>query len=138
MVLLGLNKQLDLQTSLINLGRSLYYSLALYEYKRPIELVAFALTVLLLGGAGLLCAQSFRRTKGNTRVALFGLCVILSYVLLRAARFERLTGEQRGDDSWHSIIEFLGLLTVVWSARPPNYSGQASAPVAKTKVFSEK
>lgn len=135
MSLLGLNKQLDLQTTLIHLGRDLYHNLSLYEHKRSIELAAFALTALIVGAALLFCIFLVRRTDRDARLALFGLCVIFVYVLLRAARFERLTEGQQSDDSLHAVFEFIGLWVIVWSARTTRPGTQTLNRQKKAKVI---
>lgn len=135
MSLLGLNKQLDLQTTLIHLGRDLYHNLSLYEHKRSIELAAFAATALIMGGAILFCIFLVRRTRRDARLAMLGLCVIFVYVLLRAARFERLAVGQYGDEAYHAVLELLGLLLVVWSARTTRPGTQTLSPRKKAKVI---
>ncbi len=82
---LAINKQLDLQVLLIQLGRAWTEDLHWFEHRRGVQ----TLFVLLLGataaGAALAFAWMLRPYWSNTRLALIGVGCTLAVILLRAA-----------------------------------------------------
>ena len=95
LVALGINKQLDLQTWLTEIGRDLAHEQGWYEQRRAVQRLFIAL--LALGGlatAGIL-AHHFRRVLRLVWVALSGIVLLFSFVVIRAASF-------------HHVDQFLG------------------------------
>lgn len=84
---LGINKQLDLQTLVTEIGRSLAYSGGWYEERRFVQAI-FVGAVAIVGVIGLLVfAWLTRGQLRDFRVVLGGLAFLLSFVVIRAASF---------------------------------------------------
>jgi hypothetical protein len=115
LVLLGINKQLDLQTALTEAGRITFRAFGWFAYKAYAQL-AFIIMVAL--GAGLSATWLLRRARETpvpTRVAVLGFALVLSFVGIRAASFhhiDRFIGIQVGGARMNWILE-LGGLTVL-------------------------
>jgi hypothetical protein len=95
MLLLGINKQLDLQTWFGETGRDLARSQGWYEQRRAVQ-AAF----IVLLGAGVLAALAAARVRlarlwPQYRGAFVGIVVLATFIVIRAASF-------------HHIDEFLG------------------------------
>jgi hypothetical protein len=87
LVLLGINKQLDLQTFLTLTGRRIAVAQGWYEERRPVQF-AFVAVVGLAALAGLVLM--WRLVRGRSRelwVALLGFVLLLAFVIVRAASF---------------------------------------------------
>jgi hypothetical protein len=92
---LGINKQLDLQTALTELGRWVAHSRGWYDRRREVQLVFGALVVLLALGFGALTSWLLWRSGRPTKVAILGCGLLTSFVVLRALSF-------------HHFDEFIG------------------------------
>ena len=106
LVLLGLNKELDLQTVLTQHGRALVRHLGLYEQRRLMQgIFLIALTI-----AGLLTAfglgAGLRRSSKPARAAAVGIVLLFAFVLMRAASFHHI-------DHWVTI-DLAGLRSGWW------------------------
>ena len=119
LALLGINKQLDLQTALTELARRLAISSDLYEIRRPIQL-AFILLIALLGLAAFRVVLRLARGElRRLRLALGGLLFLLCFVVIRAASFhhvDALIGSDIGGFKFNWILELGGLLLVTVGA----------------------
>jgi hypothetical protein len=126
LLLLGINKQLDLQTALTELGRMSAHAGGWYARRRPVQ-VAFIGAVALVGLATfravlLLAAGELR----SLRAVLAGTVFIIVFVTIRAASFhhiDRLLGSDIGGFRMNWVIEVGGLLFIIAGA----YRGRASA-----------
>ncbi|HOU93379.1 MAG TPA: hypothetical protein PLU22_20140 [Polyangiaceae bacterium] len=90
LVLLGLNKQLDAQSALTELGRIVFRQRGLYEARREVQRIfieALAVTAVA-GGLGL--AWLVRGTPRATQLALAGALALISFVVIRAASMHRV------------------------------------------------
>lgn len=116
---LGINKQLDLQTWLWLVGRQMAHDQGWYEYKNLVRpIIAFVLVVGGLtavvrfgGGAG----SGLRRRPW----ALTGLAVLLLFVTLRALSFHSLDdvfGHAFAGTSIYSLLEMTGIVLIGISA----------------------
>jgi hypothetical protein len=87
LVLLGLNKQLDLQTLFTELAKQLVSGLGWYDERRTLQ-IAF---VVALWMGGMTFAVALRRSVAASwreyRLACIGVILLLIFVLLRATRF---------------------------------------------------
>jgi xanthine/uracil/vitamin C permease (AzgA family) len=105
LLILGLNKQLDLQATLMEGARDLARAHDLYEARRDLQ----AVFIIGLSFAGLTLAGStmilMRRHGRASRIAAVGLFLLMSFVLLRAASFNRM-------DAW--LAFYLGDLGSGW------------------------
>ena len=106
MVLLGLNKELDLQTVLTQDARALVRYLGLYEERRLMQ-GAFLMS---LAGAGLIATfvlgAWLRRSSKSAKAAAVGIVLLFAFVVMRAASFHHV-------DHWVTI-DVAGLRSGWW------------------------
>ena len=108
LVVLGINKQLDLQSLLTETLRHLARQQGWYGARREAQL-AFILALLAaaaFGGALVFAWLTRTRTSGRVRVATLGLMMLGTFVLVRATSFHHVDTLLRG--------ELLGLRLHVW------------------------
>ena len=90
LVLLGINKQLDLQTWLTEVGRDLAQAQGWYAERRPIQaLFVAALTIVGLAGMAILIVI-LRRLFRQVGDGLFGLGLLVTFIAVRAASFHHV------------------------------------------------
>jgi DNA-directed RNA polymerase subunit RPC12/RpoP len=85
--LLGINKQLDLQTFFTELMRNRAHIYGWYQYRRPVQIafiviIGIGMTVALIG-MRLFLANSWRRYK----MTWIGIILMCTFILMRAASF---------------------------------------------------
>jgi len=113
---LGVNKQLDLQTALTELGRIMASEEGWYEQRRRVQRV-FILLVGLVAFAGAGTGLFFlRRAPRATHVTLLGVIGLVAFVLIRASSFHHVDLFIRS--SWWGIkgnwlIEVGSILVVI-------------------------
>lgn len=129
MILLGLNKQLDLQTLLTAVGKEMALAQGWYAGRKQVKLAFVMLLGLVLGSLGLVVAYALRRVWRRLMPSLLGLVLILGFVEVRAVVFHALSVAPDSDvvtDPWY--LELAGVGLVLWDAhrasRPP---GRAKA-----------
>ena len=119
LLLLGLNKELDLQSLLTEVGRNLTKAIGIYEQRRLLQ----GLFLLLLAGAAafavLRLTRMLRRSSAPTRAAAVGIAILLAFILLRAASFHHI-------DDWVTVdvrglrggwwLELAGIVVITLSA----------------------
>ncbi len=119
LLLLGINKQLDLQTWFTSFGRDVAREQGWYEQRHPVQIIFIVL--LTLGGLAVL-GLFIRLTRGairECRVALLGGIFLISFVVMRAASFHhvdnllvmRLAGVKM---NW--LFELGGIFCIAWGA----------------------
>lgn len=114
--LLGLNKQLDLQSALTELGRVTFYSLGWYEDRQLFQLV-FVLAVVaaaIIGFAWLMLRA--RKIPGCGKLVLLGSEMLLVFIVLRASSFhhmDRFIGAEWLGMRWNWILEIGGISVVL-------------------------
>ena len=118
LLLLGLNKQLDLQILLTGLGRSAAHEGGWYESRRTWQaaFVATALGLAIVGGIG--AAWLLRRERFPIKLALCGAAVQLFFVATRLSSFhhtDHLIGTWLVGASlqWRHALEAAGLLIML-------------------------
>lgn len=87
---LGINKQLDLQSLLTEIGRAMARSEGWYEQRRTAQFLFVVASVSGLAGAGLLFWKRLRRHRGPVRTAYAGLALLLAFICIRAASFHHV------------------------------------------------
>jgi hypothetical protein len=119
LLLLGINKQLDLQTALTELGRMASKRFGWYAIRRPVQL-AFIFAVALLGlatyRAVLLLARGHVRSM---RAVLAGTLFLICFVTIRAASFhhiDRLLGRDIGGFRLNWVVELGGIAFIIAGA----------------------
>ena len=118
MVVLGINKQLDLQTWFTEVMRDAALAQGWYEQRRELQL-RFIAAIALAGAVGSI-AVAYQRRRVVRRVtgAIVGLGLIVSFVVVRAASFhhvDMLLGTGSVRLNW--VFELTGIALVGWSAR---------------------
>jgi hypothetical protein len=113
---LALNKQLDLQTGLTELGRILARDEGWYEMRRVVQLafvVAIAAAALLSVAA---LAILTRKTPWPTRGVTAGAAALLAFIVIRAASFHHIDRVIRAEMFGVRVsagLEIGGILTVL-------------------------
>jgi hypothetical protein len=139
-IALGVNKQLDLQSALTELGRVLATSQGWYEQRQVVQfwfiLAAGSICLLL----GLILLVMARRAPLPTWVALVGVTLVLAFVAIRAAsfhHFDRFIGTRILGLKWNWVLEIGGISIVLiaseWRRRWQTLAddGRRIAPAAK-------
>lgn len=87
---LGVNKQLDLQTALTEIGRILAHSQGWYEQRRIVQ-AEFLILVGLLGLVGSVALLYIARSMPKaTRLAMVGGVALIAFIAIRAASFHHI------------------------------------------------
>ncbi len=118
MVLLGVNKQLDLQTWFTEVARDLAKRDGWYEARRRYQVVFIAAIALLGAASTLAIALALRRVITRVLLAVCGLGALATFVVIRAASFHHvdvLLG--RGPVRLNWVLELGGIACVALSAR---------------------
>jgi hypothetical protein len=90
MAFLGVNKQLDLQSCLTQVGRSVAQSGGWYEMRRVVQAI-FVLLMALVGAAIVVGAYFYIRGAWQRyRIAFFGVIYLVTFVIIRAASFHHV------------------------------------------------
>jgi len=128
LVALGINKQLDLQTLVTEIGRDSIRAWGMYQQRREIQ-VGFILVVALICVAAVAGFFWFARRALRYRwLALLGTVFIFGFVLVRAASFHRVDAflaARIGGMRWNWVLELGGISAVAVAAfriariRPP-------------------
>jgi len=131
LLLLGINKQLDLQTDLTMIAKYAAHKEGWYDHwRRPVQ----GLFLLLLGagaiGFAIFLSRWLRDTAVSAKVAAIGLVILLAFIFARAASFHHL-------DYWVTVniagmrsgwwLELVGIL-VISAAAIAYRHGAESAP----------
>jgi hypothetical protein len=115
-VALGINKQLDLQTALTELGRMVAVNQGWYGQRQIVQvwfIIGVAVVCLLIAIVLLILT---RRTAAPTWLALVGTTIVLAFVLIRAASFhhiDRFIGERILGLKWNWVLEMSGIAIVI-------------------------
>lgn len=115
LLLLGINKQLDLQTDLTDVARVVAHSEGWYSWRRDVQGLFLLLMALGTIGAGMLLWRWLRTATVSSKVAAMGLLILLAFIFLRAASFHHI-------DYWVTIpiagmrsgwwLELLGIAVI--------------------------
>lgn len=113
---LGINKQLDLQSALTEIGRILALSEGWYGSRRDVQLafIIFVATLCLI--TGVILVVWVHNAPAVSRVALIGTTLVLGFVLIRAASFhhiDRFIGTRILTLRWNWILEMGGISVVL-------------------------
>lgn len=119
LVLLGFNKQLDLQTLVIQTGRRIALDEGWYGQRRQVQagfavLVAALSTVCLAG-----IFRVARRQPSEIRVSLIGAVLLVAFVATRAAAFQHLRALNFGADfnAWFELAGITLVAAGAWQSR---------------------
>jgi hypothetical protein len=116
LVLLGINKQLDLQGLFLELGRSFASEHGVYEKRRILQLI-FLFVLALVSAAGAFFFFWLNRHHWREQACMLaGALFLLTFVLLRAAsfhHFQEFFAVPLGSVKLHRVIE---LFAIAWVA----------------------
>jgi hypothetical protein len=119
LLLFGVNKQLDLQSALTEIGRVLANSEGWYRERRSVQVVFIALVVLLCVIVTVVLLILARHAPGPTWLALLGTVFVFGFVLIRASSFhhmDRFISTRVLGFRWNWVLEMGGIsLTLIAS-----------------------
>jgi hypothetical protein len=131
MVLLGINKQLDLQSDLTDFARAAAHSEGWYSWRRDVQGLFLLLMALGTAAIAMLLWRWLRDCSLSAKVAAMGLVILLAFIFLRAASFHHI-------DYWVTIpvagmrsgwwLELLGIAVISWAAA--TYRSRREGPAA--------
>lgn len=115
LIVLGFNKQLDLQTELTFLLRRVSHSEGWYGNRRLAEACFVMGLAALIAASGVTLRRLVRPRSRADLVAVAGLSLIATYGLMRAAKFYHLLGEPAqptSGDMFNVAFELAGIIVV--------------------------
>ena len=116
LVALGINKQLDLQGLLLELGRSFAYQHGVYEKRRVLQLIFLFLLAMVSLTALFLWFWMNRHNWREQGYMLVGSVFLVTFVLVRAAsfhHFQEFLAFPLGGVRLHRVVE---LFAIAWLA----------------------
>jgi MFS family permease len=119
MVLLGINKQLDLQSLATEVGRRFLMREALYQDRRGYQIAFIGLVVVTCLSLLVWFLWASRQSFRYRWSALVGMAMILAFVVIRASSFHHvdvLLASTLGGLRWNWILELSGIMVVGASA----------------------
>ena len=90
LLVLWINKQLDLQSLLISLGREIAQANGLYESRREIQLIFIILFALFCFSSLVALSWWLRDYWRRYWIAILGVAFLVSFVVIRAASFQHV------------------------------------------------
>jgi len=118
LLLLGINKQLDLQTALTEWGRMMAHSEGWYESRRIVQL-AFIAAVILVGLVALRAVLLLAHGGVGLRSVVGGVVFLACFVVIRASSFhhvDRLLGYDIGNIRLNWVFELGGIAFIAVGA----------------------
>jgi hypothetical protein len=116
MLLLGLNKQLDLQTLFTEVLRIVFLDLELYENRRIYQ-KSFIFTILLCSGAiAAWLIYVYRNVVTKNLLAITGICFLMAYIIMRASSFHHmdyLTNISVFGVKFNWLVEVTGIFLII-------------------------
>jgi hypothetical protein len=115
-VALGINKQLDLQTAVTEVGRIIALSQGWYGERQIVQvwfIIGVAMVCTLIA---LVLLVFIRNSPAPTWLALLGTTIVLAFVLIRAASFhhiDRFIGDRIAGLKWNWVLEMGGINIVI-------------------------
>jgi hypothetical protein len=129
LLLLGINKQLDLQTWLTLTGRRMARAQGWYEYRRPVQLLFVVMVALAAVGGFAAIWRFVREHRRELWISLLGLVLLLAFVIVRAASFhhvDNLISFHFAGVRMNWVLELgaIGLIALgAWRREHPNKDG---------------
>ncbi len=129
---LGLNKQLDVQTTLTRFARALAYEQGWYQHRRIVQAMVIGCLglVAMSGTIWMLCRLP--RASRPARYALLGATALVLFVVLRAISFHHLDavlGMDLNGTPLHVMLEMGGIacvgLAAAWRPRVAHHPSTA-------------
>lgn len=119
LLLLGINKQLDLQTLLTETGRLLAKQQGWYEQRRSVQ--ALFIAVIASGGIYLFLIvwRAYKNVWRENLLPIAGMLFLIAFVVIRAASFhhvDRILGWHPGGFKLNWILELGGIACIMATA----------------------
>lgn len=119
LLFLGINKQLNLQTFMIVLGRRTADAGGWYVHRRLVQAMFSLVFALAVTGGGWVLIRSWREFFSENALTRLGLIILAVFVLIRASTIDHLDeriGVELHDDEWGWVLEICGSLLIAVSA----------------------
>jgi uncharacterized membrane protein len=119
LLLLGVNKQMDLQTVLRDVGRFMAAAEGWYQYRRTVQMGFVAATAIVAIGALMLAGAEMRRAWQQHALLYVGIAILGGFVVLRAAAFNHVGESIKGSapiQGARFIVEVAGIVCIGLSA----------------------
>ncbi|WP_324753260.1 isopropylmalate isomerase [Roseovarius sp. Pro17] len=119
LLLLAINKQLDLQSALTAAGRCLAKAQGWYAERQSVQIKFIFLIIGTSLLAALLLAWAMRKELVNIWLALIGIAFLLAFVAIRAAglhHFDHFIGHKIGSIHMNWILELGGIAMIAVNA----------------------
>ena len=113
---LGINKQLDLQSAMTELGRIVAFAGGWYEQRQTVQVYFVIGVAAVCVAATLILLFWTRKSPIQTWLALVGSTFVLGYVLIRATSFHHIDhfiGGRVLGFKWNWILEMTGIAIVL-------------------------
>ena len=113
---LGINKQLDLQSALTEMGRIVAIEEGWYARRETVQLYFTIVVALVCSWAIIAMLVAARSASFSTWLALVGTTMVIGFVLIRAASFhhiDRFIGSTVLGFRWNWILEMGGISVVI-------------------------
>ncbi len=113
---LGINKQLDIQTLLLQTGKSATWILGFYEQRRIFQkgfMLGIGMTMLTIF---ILTGKTLGSDWKKCKLSLLGLLFLVSFVILRGATFNRVFFSGYLFPHYQWILELMGIILIAISA----------------------
>lgn len=117
---LGINKQLDLQSALTEIGRVIAFSQGWYERRETVQFYFIIVVAIVCLAVAAALFVLVRRAPAPAWLAMLGTVFVLTFVAIRAASFhhvDRFLGSTVLELRWNWILEMGGILIVLAAAR---------------------
>ena len=114
--LLGLNKQLDLQTALIQVARQTALGEGWYQQRRLAQIIFVLMLGIAISGAFFIIVYQQHRFFKNHALALLGSIFLAAFVFLRAVIFNHAdadAGFGLGEGDWLCSLELTGVFCFI-------------------------
>jgi hypothetical protein len=120
LLVLGLNKQLDLQSWIIHSAGRIAQKEQLYQYRRALHAVFFAGLVVVIGAAVFRWSEKLKQFARALPKAATGCALVGAYILIRAASIDQVDQMlgfdlERVPSLW--LLEVGGLALIIVEAR---------------------
>lgn len=116
LLLLGINKQLDLQTLFTEIGRAIAKQGNWYKDRRSIQIIFVAAVAVLGTIVTIAMLVAYRKSFKNNYLALVGIVFLISYVLIRASSFhhiDKLIHSRLLSLQFNWLFESVGILLIL-------------------------
>jgi hypothetical protein len=119
LLMLGVNKQLDLQSLVTQIGRDLAFAHGWYHDRRVVQFAFIGLLLALGVSVGAVLLWTARRLPPSTQIATLGIVLLVVFVVIRGASFhhvDELLGSKVQGVRYNWLLELTPLAVIAVSA----------------------